>query len=123
MGLRGSLGECKPAFSRGDSEYSGSRIIFVRRCAVAREYACLFASVLHTQGSRTRPGLEAFAREYRAFGKDPKDYRILLSDAPNLHILCAIPIELDPMNLQLNSLLCPLFLSQSKELSVYVSLL
>jgi len=47
----------------------------------------------------------------------------MLSDAPNLHILGAIPIESDPMNLQLKSLLCPLFLSQSKELSAYVSLL
>jgi len=49
--------------------------------------------------------------------------KILLSQKANLHILSAIPIESDPMNLQKTSVLCPLSLSQPKELFPYVCLL
>jgi hypothetical protein len=49
--------------------------------------------------------------------------KILLSQKANLHILSAIPIESDPMNLQMTSLLCPLSLSQLKEFFPYVCLL
>ncbi len=54
---------------------------------------------------------------------DKKRKRILLSQKANLHILGAIPIESDPMNLDSKSLLCLLSLSQSKELFLYVCLL
>jgi len=64
------------------------------------------------------PQAKLIDNEFCAAGR-----RILLSQKANLHILAAILIESDPMNLEKTSLLCPLSLSQLKELFPYVCLL